>query len=92
MLGDEEIDPTKVDTSRRVDEYDEETQAGLRKVMFERDRKMRGLPTTEEEKNLDALWKAWNQPNSPFAGQDWNPERFGMPYVSEEYMRSRDIL
>jgi len=25
MLGDEEIDPTKVDTSRRVDEYDEET-------------------------------------------------------------------
>jgi len=49
IRGDTEIDPKTVDNSRRVDEYDEDTQTGIRKVMYENERKMQGLPTTDEE-------------------------------------------
>src|SRR5690606_3635472 len=31
--GDEEIDTTKVDSTQRIEEYDAETQAAIRKIM-----------------------------------------------------------
>ena len=49
LIGDPEIDTTKVDNSKRIDEFDTETQGHLQKVMYEQERKRRGLPTTEEE-------------------------------------------
>lgn len=61
IIGDSEIDPKTVDTSRRVDEYDEETQVGIRKVMYEHERKLKGLPTSDEEKAQNALMEMWKK-------------------------------
>ena len=49
ILGDEEIDTKKVDNSKRIEEFDLETQGHLQKVLYEQERKRAGLPTTEEE-------------------------------------------
>ena len=48
MAGDDEIDPKKVDQTKAIEEFDLETQGHLQKVLYERNRKMNGLPTTEE--------------------------------------------
>ena len=50
LVGDEEIDTKTVDNSKRIDEFDLETQGHLQKVMYEQERKRMGLPTTDEEK------------------------------------------
>jgi len=49
VVGDKEIDPKTVDNSKRIEEFDLETQGHLQKVLYEQERKKRGLPTTEEE-------------------------------------------
>ena len=48
IVGDKEIDPKTVDNSKRIDQFDEETQGHLQKVLYEQNRKLNGLPTTEE--------------------------------------------
>lgn len=48
-MGDAEIDTKKVDNSKKIEEFDAETQGHLRKVLYEQERKRNGLPTTEEE-------------------------------------------
>lgn len=50
ILGDKEIDPKTVDNSKRIEEFDLETQGHLQKVLYEQERKRQGLPTTDEEK------------------------------------------
>ena len=35
ILGDDEIDTKKVDNSKRIDEFDQETQGHLQKVLYE---------------------------------------------------------
>lgn len=50
ILGDAEIDPKTVDNSKKVEEFDLETQGHLQKVLYEQERKRQGLPTTDEEK------------------------------------------
>lgn len=47
IKGDKEIDTSKVDNSKPLKDFDEETQGALRKIMYEQQRKMQGLPTTE---------------------------------------------
>lgn len=49
IVGDEEIDTKKVDNAKSLNEFDNETQGHLRKVLYEQERKKQGLPTTEEE-------------------------------------------
>ena len=41
IVGHPEIDPTKVDSTQRIDEYDEQTQATIRKIMFDQKQKVR---------------------------------------------------
>ena len=70
--------------ARRVDEYDEDTQVGIRKVMYENERKMKGLPTTDEEKAQEAMKKYWE--NSPYKDQPFDPSLLmqGPPPGSDE--------
>jgi hypothetical protein len=76
--GHKEIDTKTVDNSKKIDEFDTETQAALNKIVYEQNRKKNGLPTTEEEKKLNALKEAWNQPDSPFRGQPFDPSMFNL--------------
>ena len=76
--GGKEIDTKTVDNSKRIDEFDTETQAALNKIVYEQNRKRNGLPTTEEEKKLAQLKEAWNKPGSPFAGQPFDPNMFNL--------------
>lgn len=78
LVGDEEIDPKTVDNTKRVEEFDLETQGHLQKVLYERNRKMAGLPTTEEEataKRMNEIFK--NNPDSPFAQTPYDRELYG---------------
>lgn len=76
--GGKEIDTKTVDNSKRIEEFDSETQAALNKIVYEQNRKRNGLPTTEEEAKLKALKEAWNKPGSPFAGQPFDPSMFNL--------------
>lgn len=74
--GHKEIDTKKVDNSKKIEEFDRDTQFALNKIVYEQNRKKNGLPTTEEANKLEALKKAWNQPDSPFYGQPFDPSQF----------------
>ncbi|MCQ2815812.1 MAG: hypothetical protein MJ252_00955 [archaeon] len=76
--GGKEIDTKTVDNSKRIDEFDTETQAALKKIVYEQNRKRNGLPTTEEEEKLKQLKEAWEKPGSPFAGQPFDPSMFNL--------------
>jgi hypothetical protein len=76
--GHKEIDTKTVDNSKRIDEFDTETQAALNKIVYEQNRKRNGLPTSEEEKKLEALKQAWDAPDSPFRGQPFDPSQFNL--------------
>jgi hypothetical protein len=76
--GHKEIDTKTVDNSKKIDEFDTETQAALNKIVYEQNRKRSGLPTTEEEKKLKAMEEAWNAPDSPFRGQPFDPSQFNL--------------
>jgi hypothetical protein len=76
--GHKEIDTKTVDNSKKIEEFDYETQAALNRIVYEQNRKKAGLPTTEEEKKLEALKEAWNKPDSPFYGQPFDPKMFNL--------------
>lgn len=46
--GDEEIDASLVDSRRHIGDYDESTQAQIRKILFDQNQERRGLPTSDE--------------------------------------------
>jgi hypothetical protein len=76
--GHKEIDTKTVDNSKKIEEFDYETQAALNRIVYEQNRKKNGLPTTEEEKKLAALKEAWDKPDSPFRGQPFDPKMFNL--------------
>lgn len=47
--------------------------------MYEQQRKQMGLPTTEEEQQMEMLKKAWDAEGSPFKGQPFDPSKFNLP-------------
>jgi len=88
IKGDQEIDATKVENSKPLQDFDPETQVlncgcskvqgALRKIMYEQQRKQMGLPTTDEEKQMDMLKMAWNAEGSPFKGQPFDPSKLNL--------------
>jgi len=73
LLGGEEIDTQKVDSTCKLEDYDDGTQAAIRKIMFDQHQKMQGLPTSEELSQHDMLRKAWDAEGSPFKGTPFDP-------------------
>lgn len=47
-VGGPEIDAQRVDSEQPVESYDEETQAVIRKIMWDQGQKAKGLPTSDE--------------------------------------------
>jgi len=66
LKGDQEIDAQKVDSTSKVEDYDPQTQATIRKIMFDQKQKALGLPTSEELKMNSILEQAKFSPGSPF--------------------------
>ena len=66
IKGDPEIDTQQVDSTRKVHEYDSETQGAIRKIMFDQHQKQLGLPTSDDMEKNAILEKAKNLPGSPF--------------------------
>ena len=60
------IDATQVDSSKKIDEYDEKTQGAIRKIMFDQRQKQKGEKTSDEMKMDAILDDARNLPGSPF--------------------------
>lgn len=86
LKGDSEIDITKVDNSKKMNEFDDETQGALRKVVYEQNRKRMGLPTSEEEQQINMLKKAWDAEGSPFKGKPFDPSQFNIPSGQMPFM------
>lgn len=64
--GHPEIDATAVDSTMPVSSYDDETQATIRKIMYEQSQKAHGLPTSEEGQVQAMLERARAASGSPF--------------------------
>ena len=73
LIGDPEIDTTKVESKKRIEDYDEATQGSIRKIVFEENQKRQGLLTSDQMDLNEKLQAAWNVPGSPFAGQEFDP-------------------
>merc|ERR1711979_26411 len=73
LEGDEEIDTTKVESTRSMGEYDGETQGAIRKIMFDQNQKVQGKPTSDQIRTADMMKDAWNAPGSPFRGSEFDP-------------------
>jgi len=73
IVGHAEIDTSKVDSTQRMEEYDESTQAAIRKIMFEERQKQRamqelgvgGMGLSEEEVRIEELLAKHPLPSSP---------------------------
>ena len=55
----------QVDSTCRIDEYDESTQAALRKVMFDQRQKATGVVTSGDIESQNVLNMAQNIPGGP---------------------------
>ncbi|KAJ8727979.1 hypothetical protein PYW08_016364 [Mythimna loreyi] len=73
LTSEEPIDLDKIDCSRPLDDLPEDHVAKVREMQWNQERKMQGLPTSDEIRNMDVLKKAWNAPGSPFIGQEFDP-------------------
>merc|ERR1719336_2662164 len=73
LEGDQEIDTTKVESTRSMEEYDGETQGAIRKIMFDQNQKIQGKATSDQIRTADIMKDAWNAPGSPFRGTECDP-------------------
>uniref|UniRef100_A0A0K8TRF0 Nuclear migration protein nudC n=1 Tax=Tabanus bromius TaxID=304241 RepID=A0A0K8TRF0_TABBR len=67
------IDVNKIDCTKPVEEFSEESQAAIEKLRWDEKQKLAGLPTSDDIKNQELLCKAWKAENSPFKGQPFDP-------------------
>ncbi|XP_022122721.1 nudC domain-containing protein 3 [Pieris rapae] len=74
LLNNEEpINLDKIDCSRFLNELPEDHIAKVRELQWNQEQKMKGLPTSDEIRNIELLKKAWNSPGSPFLGKEFDP-------------------
>lgn len=59
------IDVTRVDSTQAVTDYDDETQAAIRRIMFDQAQKAAGRPTSEELTVAAVMAQAATAPDSP---------------------------
>ncbi|KAF4733913.1 nudC domain containing, partial [Perkinsus olseni] len=79
LRGDEQIDTTKVESSKTVSELDESSQGALRKMLFDQNQKAQGKPTSDQIRMQEIMKDAWDADNSPFKGQPFDPNLIPAP-------------
>ncbi|KAL8450343.1 hypothetical protein Emag_003189 [Eimeria magna] len=85
VQGDPIIDTQKVESVKKVEDFDEATQGHIRKIVYEQSLKRQGLKTPEEIQQENILRQAWDAEGSPFKGQPFDPsvlkpQEFGPPF------------
>lgn len=45
----------------------------VREIQWNQEQKMKGLPTSDQLRNIEMLKKAWNAEGSPFKGKEFDP-------------------
>lgn len=91
LEGDQEIDTTKVESTKTMDEYDGETQGAIRKIMFDQNQKVQGKPSSDQLRTAEIMKEAWNAPNSPFRGSEFDPTMLNLSGpVSEDFFEDVD--
>lgn len=83
--GEKGIDMTTLDVSRDLSEYDEESRAAFTKVIFDHNQKIRGQPTSEDQRMYDILKEAWDKEGSPFKGTPFDPSLVNVHTPSGSY-------
>ena len=78
FVGDAEIDGSKIESKKRVDQYDPETQSAIRKIVADETLKRQGLPTSDQVSVMDKLKAAWDTEGSPFKGTPFDPSLVGL--------------
>ncbi|XP_053607783.1 nudC domain-containing protein 3 [Plodia interpunctella] len=73
LNSEEAIDLSKIDCSRPLNDLPEDHIAKVRELQWNQEQKLKGLPTSDEIRNMEVLKKAWNAPGSPFQGQKFDP-------------------
>lgn len=76
LSSEEEIDLTKIDSSRQLYDLPESHIAKIHEMQWNQEQKLKGLPTSDEIKNMEILKKAWNVEGSPFKGTEFDPSIF----------------
>lgn len=69
----EKLDLRNMNPEKPMEDLDEESQVKIKKMMYDERQKQMGLPTSEEQRNLELLQKAWNAEGSPFKGTPFDP-------------------
>ncbi|KAJ2946129.1 hypothetical protein O0L34_g5059 [Tuta absoluta] len=76
LSNEESIDLSKIDCSRQLDELPDDHVAKIRELQWNQEQKMKGLPTSDQIRNIEILKKAWNAEGSPFKGKEFDPNIF----------------
>lgn len=91
LEGDPEIDTTKVESTRKMEEYDGETQGAIRKIMFDQNQKLQGKPSSDQIRTAEMMKDAWNAPGSPFAGTEFDPTLLNLSGpVGEDFFKAME--
>lgn len=69
VLSEPKLDFSKMDCSRPFYELSDEAQAKIEELTWNQERKMQGLPTTDQIELEKTLKRAWNDEESPFPGE-----------------------
>ncbi|XP_049802354.1 nudC domain-containing protein 3-like [Schistocerca nitens] len=73
LKSEPKIDLTQIDASRPMDELSEEEHMKIEELMWNEQRKMKGLPTSQELGLSNILKDAWDKEGSPFKGRPYDP-------------------
>ncbi|XP_054283864.1 nudC domain-containing protein 3-like [Macrosteles quadrilineatus] len=75
----DKLDTTKFDTTRHINELQEDDKMQVEKILVREENKRLGILPPEHQEKIDILKKAWNAQGSPFQGQPFDPSVLQLP-------------
>lgn len=64
LVNEQKINLKNINPEKPLDELDQESQVKIKQMMFDEQQKRLGLPTIEEQRNIEILKKAWDADGS----------------------------
>ncbi|EER16044.1 nuclear distribution protein C, putative [Perkinsus marinus ATCC 50983] len=84
LRGDDQIDTSKVESTKALSQLDDSSQGAVRKILFDQNQKAQGKPTSDQIRMQEVMKDAWNAENSPFKGQPFDPNLIPAPTNATE--------